>query len=50
LVEDAEIIYKPKTLIKNPEYQSKVEDLMQKLEDLDDVHRVYTNFDFSAIS
>lgn len=47
-VEEAEIIYKPKTLVTSPEHQSKVEDLMQKLEDLDDVQKVSTNFDFSV--
>lgn len=47
-VEEAEIIYKPKTFINSPEHQSKVEDLMQKLEDLDDVQKVYTNFEFSV--
>ena len=47
-VEEAEIIYRPKTLVTSPEHQSKVEDLIQKLEDLDDVQKVYTNFDFSV--
>lgn len=50
VVEEAEIAYKPKTFIKSPEYESKVEDLIQKLEDLDDVQKVYTNFEFSDIS
>lgn len=49
-IEDAEIVYKPKTLISNPENQSKVEGLMQKLEDLDDVSKVSTNFEFADVS
>lgn len=49
-IEDAEIIYKPKTYISSPENQSKVEGLIQKLEDLDDVQKVYTNFEFSDIT
>jgi len=47
-VEEAEIIYRPKTLVTSSEHQSKVEDLIQKLEELDDVQKVYTNFDFSV--
>lgn len=47
VIEDAEIVYKPKTFVNSPEHQSKVEGLMQKLEDLDDVQKVYTNFEFS---
>ncbi len=48
VIEEAEIIYKPKTLISSPESQSKVEDFIQKFEDLDDVQKVYTNFDFTV--
>ncbi len=48
VVEEAGIIYKPKTLILSPQNQSRVEDLVQKLEDLDDVHKVYTNLQFCA--
>jgi len=47
VIEEAQIIYKPKNLISDALSQSKVEDLIQKLEDLDDVQKVYTNFDFS---
>ena len=47
-VEEAEIVYKPITLISSSDHQGKVEELMQKFEDLDDVQRVYTNFEFSV--
>lgn len=49
-VEDAEIIYKPKVVISSPDNQSRVEELIQKFEDLDDVQKVYTNFDFAISS
>jgi len=48
IIEEAEIIYKPKVFINSPEIQGRIEDLMQKLEDLDDVVKVYTNFEFVA--
>lgn len=47
-IEEAEIVYKPKTFVSSPENQSKVEGIVQKLEDLDDVQKVYTNFDFTV--
>ncbi len=47
-VEEAGIVYKPKTFITDRNIQEKVESLMHKLEDLDDVQKVYSNFDFSV--
>lgn len=47
-VEEAEIVYKPKVMIKDENVQSKVEDFIQKMEDLDDVQKVYTNFEFTV--
>lgn len=47
-VEEAEIVYKPKTFVSSSEHQGKVEDFIQKLEDLEDVQKVYTNFDFTV--
>ncbi len=48
VVEEAEIIYKPKTFISSPENQGRIEGLIEKFEDLDDVQKVYTNFEFSV--
>lgn len=46
-VEQAEIVYKPNIVveIKNKEAAQKVLDFVQKLEGLDDVQKVYSNFD-----
>lgn len=44
---EAQLIYKPNTLveIKDPEETKKVLDFAQKLEELEDVQKVYANFD-----
>ncbi|MBI2040236.1 YebC/PmpR family DNA-binding transcriptional regulator [Candidatus Microgenomates bacterium] len=46
-VEQAEIVFKPNTLveIKDPEVAKKVLEFAEKLEDLDDIQKVYANFD-----
>lgn len=47
-VETAEIIYKPNSLItiSNKDMQNKIIQFLEKVEDLDDVQKVYTNADF----
>lgn len=48
-VEQAEIVLKPNTFveIKDKESSQKVLDFVQKLEELDDIQKVYANFDIS---
>jgi len=48
-VEVSEIVYKPNTLmqITDKEMVQKVLDFTQKLEDNDDVHKVYANFEIA---
>lgn len=48
-VESAELTLKPKTLVPiSQNSQGKVINLLEKIEDLDDVQKVYTNADFSV--
>lgn len=47
-VDEASLIYKPMSRMPvSPEIEEKVVNLIEKLEDLDDVHKVYTNLEFS---
>ena len=45
-VESAEVVMKPETLVEvtNPEVRHKIETLLEKVEELDDVSRVWTNY------
>lgn len=48
-IESAQLILKPKTLIPiNQDLESKVINLLESIEDLDDVQKVYTNADFTV--
>lgn len=47
-VDDAALVFKPlSTMSVTPEIEEKVINLIEKLEDLDDVQKVYTNIEFS---
>ena len=46
-IEDASLVYKPSSRVNAGNNEEKIVSLIEKLEDLDDVQKVYTNCDFS---